>query len=232
MPEEAADWIRQHVWTDGMRRVEFQVRPGFYTRCECQRDVCHQCSRGVHERCNAIPRQNREGMIADKSGVAPACFTERDRYEHVTIDGAPQRTVVAQVWLADRICRWACRCDCAGTLPLSLINAGWIRRNAWTRTFADRMVRQYGDRYEQCPCQEDVSEEQSGDCPPPSTTGIPDGWLNGGTIFDQRCQLLPPIAVWLADRTCRPLPKRVPPVAVPGGEQDALPGFDILRGTR
>lgn len=226
MPEETADWIRRNVWTDGMRRVQYQVWPGFYTRCECQRDICYQCRRGEHERCNAIPRQNCEGMIADKTGTNPAYFAERDRYKHITIDGAPQPTVVAQVWLADRICRWACLCDCAGTLPMSPINAGWIRRNAWSESFADRQARQYGDRYEQCPCQEDT------DCPDPRSRRLPDGWLNGGIIFDQHGQLLPPIAVWLADRTCRPLPKRVPPVAVPGGEQDTIPGFDILRGTR
>ncbi|WP_433235400.1 DUF6248 family natural product biosynthesis protein [Streptosporangium sp. CA-135522] len=224
MTEEAAAWIRQHVWTDGMRRVEYEVRPGFYTRCGCQRDVCHQCRCGVHERCNAIPRQSHEGMIADKTGTHPACFKEP--YKHVTVDGAPRPTVVAQVWLADRICRWACRCDCAGTLPMSPINAGWIRRNAWSKSFAERHARQYGDLYDRCPCQEDT------DCPDQRSHSLPDGWLNGGIIFDQRCQLLSPIAVWLADRACRRLPKRVPPVAVPGGQQDALPGFDILRGTR
>lgn len=217
MTADDAAWVREHVWTDGMRRVEYQVWPGCYTRCECQRDVCHQCGRGVHELCNAIPRQSDEGMIADKTGVHPACFKEP--YKHRTIDGPPRPTPVAQVWLADRICRWACRCDCKGKVPMSPVNAAWVRRNAWTRSFAERMTLQYGDRYGRCPCQEDTSTRPG--------RSFPDGWLNGGIVFDRRCQLLAPIAVWLADRACRPLPKRVPPVAVPGGLQDALPGFDM-----
>ncbi|MEQ4726252.1 DUF6248 family natural product biosynthesis protein [Nonomuraea sp. B19D2] len=220
MTEDDAAWVRKHVWTDGMRRVQYKVHPGVYTRCECQRDVCYSCHRGVHERCIGIPRQDREGMIAGKSGVHPACFKEP--YKHVTIDGPPHATCVAQVWLADRICRWACRCGCKPSAPMSPVNAGWVRRNAWTKTFADRMSRQYGDLYDPCPCQLGI------DGPPQLDRSFPEGWINGGIIFDSHAQLLDePLAVWLADRTCQPLPKRVPPVAVPGGHQDALPGFDM-----
>jgi hypothetical protein len=217
MTEDHAAWVREHVWTDGMRRVENEIRPGCYTRCECQRDVCYQCGRGAHERCMGKPRTDREGMIADKTGVHPACFAEP--YNHRTIDGPPHPTPVAQVWLADRICRWACRCACKPSAPMSPINAAWVRRNAWTPAFAERMTRQYGDLYERCACEWNARVERS--------SSVPDGWLNGGIIFDRRPQLLAPIAVWLADRTCRPLPKRVPSVAVLGGHQDALPGFDM-----
>lgn len=224
MTEDDAAWIREQVWTDGMRRVEFEVWPGYYSRCECQRDICYSCDRGAHEMCNAIPRQSDEGMIADKTGVHPACF--KDPYEHVTIDGAPKATTVAQVWLADRICRWSCQCACAGTLPMSAINAGWIRRNAWTKSFAERMTRAYGDQYGPCKCQEDITEGGHRDCPDRRDRPWPEGWVNGGVIVDQRDQLLDSVAVWLADRACRRLPQRVAPVAVPGGLQDALPGFD------
>jgi hypothetical protein len=106
-PGEAA-WVRQHVWTEGMRRVETATWPGHYTRCECQRGACHQCKRGVHERCMGRPRQSREGMICDRTGVHPAIFATP--YKHVTVDGSPHPTPVAQVWLADRVCRWVCPC--------------------------------------------------------------------------------------------------------------------------
>ncbi|MEV4749021.1 DUF6248 family natural product biosynthesis protein [Streptosporangium sp. NPDC049248] len=171
-PVEAA-WVQAHVWTDGMRRVESLAWPGFYTRCECQRTRCYQCDRGKHEQCSGMPRQAREGMIADKSGTGPACF--RESYQHRTIDGPPLATVVAQVWLADRICRWACRCDCKGKRPMSPVEAAWVRARVWTdRQRADRQ--QHPDRYTLTACQ--------------------------------------PVAS----------------IPVPGGTQDALPGFNIVKG--
>ncbi|MFI6909898.1 DUF6248 family natural product biosynthesis protein [Nonomuraea sp. NPDC050394] len=108
-PDEAA-WVREHAWTERMRHVETTAWPGHYTQCACQRLDCHPCTHNQHNRCTRGPRQSREGMIADRTGVHPACFAQP--YQHVTIDGPPRPTPVAQVWLADRVCRWSCPCPC------------------------------------------------------------------------------------------------------------------------
>ncbi|MFB9891537.1 DUF6248 family natural product biosynthesis protein [Planobispora takensis] len=115
MTEAQAAWVREHVWTETMRRVQ-ETHPGFYTVCFCQRGPCAQCTGGDHERCRfPKPLFSREGMIASRTGAAPACFAQP--YAHRTRDGAPQPTTVAQVWLADRVCCWVCTCECRTTAP-------------------------------------------------------------------------------------------------------------------
>lgn len=115
MAPDAAAWVRQHVWTPQMRAVEDVIWPGHYTTCACQRGQCHECTRGDHERCQpGGPVLDCEAVILDQAHL-PVCFTAP--YRHRTPGRRPVPTVVAQVWLADRVCRWVCSCDHTGARP-------------------------------------------------------------------------------------------------------------------
>lgn len=109
MSDQAAAWVREHAWTAEMRHLN-ETRPDYYPTCSCQQGPCHQCTRGAHDRCRPKLQHSREAMVCDRTGVAFAAFAEP--YAHRTIDGPPLPTVVAQVWLADRVCRWTCPCTC------------------------------------------------------------------------------------------------------------------------
>jgi hypothetical protein len=216
-PDEAA-WVRANVWTAAMLKVETATYPGTYTQCQCQRFDCHQCQRGVHEDCMRQPRQTPEGMVADKSGVAPACFAEP--YKHITVDGPWKPTTVAQVWLADRICRWECRCDCQGKRPMSPWEAAWVQDNVWTPAMR-KTHREIPAAATSCPCQFGPSSYclngRCGDCRPADGYPSLEGYITSRTdqvrFFGEEFEHPTPSAtgaqrtraaqVWLTDRACR-----------------------------
>uniref|UniRef100_UPI0005925736 hypothetical protein n=1 Tax=Nocardiopsis potens TaxID=1246458 RepID=UPI0005925736 len=57
------------------------------------------------------PRRVEEGRLLRPGGEYAAEFAEP--YAHPTPSATGRhRTAVAQVWLADRVCRWVCSCGC------------------------------------------------------------------------------------------------------------------------
>lgn len=118
MPAEAAAWIREHAWTARMRKTYAEV-PGFYTTCACQWGRSIHCGRGRHGKCAVgTPLRDYAALIVFDGG-RPAFFPEP--YTHKTDASAtgPKFTQLAQVWLADRVCRWVCSCGCH-TAPAAL----------------------------------------------------------------------------------------------------------------
>ncbi|GGV33998.1 hypothetical protein GCM10010182_67290 [Actinomadura cremea] len=94
MPAYAAVWVRAHVWTQAMRNAI-----GIPT-CACHWGMTQHCANGDHHRCHrATPQPFPHTYITDRDG-------------HVPLD-----TVTAQVWLADRTCRWVCPCSCGHQPP-------------------------------------------------------------------------------------------------------------------
>lgn len=81
--------------------------------CPCQWGPSSYCLNGRHAQCrNGTPTTYPETWITDADG---------------RVWGLAHQQV--QVWLADRICRWICRCDChapakpepvQGVLPLEV----------------------------------------------------------------------------------------------------------------
>jgi hypothetical protein len=123
---ERAAWIREHAWTNAMRK-QYRQTPGFYTKCPCQFGPSGHCTGGPgarHEHCpRGVPLRSEHTMILSPGGVYPAHFTAD--YEHKTDTSAtgPQYTSLALVWLADRVCRWICPCDCHTAPPAPVQDA-------------------------------------------------------------------------------------------------------------
>lgn len=111
MPPDAAEWVRDHVWTAAMRRT-YRTVPGLTSRCACECGPSSHCTNGRHDQCGrATPLPSVETFICGPDGETVACFAEP--YEHPTPTATgPRRTYAAQVWLADRVCAWRCPCDC------------------------------------------------------------------------------------------------------------------------
>ncbi|WP_372672625.1 DUF6248 family natural product biosynthesis protein [Amycolatopsis kentuckyensis] len=101
MSEEDAAWIRDTVWPKQLRAVHASA-PKFHLRCACQYGVTGHCaSNDGHEECqfakpDATPQRSSETWITRKDGTV--------------INGA-------EVWLADRVCRWSCPCECGHKPP-------------------------------------------------------------------------------------------------------------------
>ncbi len=113
-PDQAA-WVRAHVWPPQLQALAERL-PARYTTCACQRGVSRACARGTHDRC---PRDlvAKEGVVTDRSGVDFVAFATPYAHRTVTVDGPPLPTPVAQVWLADRVCRGVCPCTCGHPRP-------------------------------------------------------------------------------------------------------------------
>lgn len=90
MTAEAAARVREHVWTKRMRATYAEV-PGYFTHCACQGGPCGYCSSDRHGRCYGRPMPRPETYVVFETAVA-----------------------LAEVWLADRVCRWICPCATAG----------------------------------------------------------------------------------------------------------------------
>lgn len=110
MTGQAAEWIRANVWTPAMRKSHRDAPRAAFS-CSCQYGASQYCERGEHGRCHVgkgLP--SCEAFITDKADrvlYLPAEFA----YPTLTATGA-RPTRAAQVWLADRVCRWACPCPC------------------------------------------------------------------------------------------------------------------------
>lgn len=111
MPAEAAEWIRANVWTGKMRDA-FLTTPGFYLECACQDGLTTFCRNDEHDECHrSTPLHDAETSICRRGGV-PATFKKSFRHKALTSATGPHRTRYAEVWLADRVCRWRCPCEC------------------------------------------------------------------------------------------------------------------------
>ncbi|MEV4179903.1 DUF6248 family natural product biosynthesis protein [Streptosporangium canum] len=109
-PDQAA-WVREHVWTAGMRKTHREV-PGFYPMCACQYSG-GPCSGRLpqHGTCHiGVPLPMPECHISTRHGGV-AAFTAPYRHPTASATGW-HYTTAAQLWLADRRCAWWCRCDC------------------------------------------------------------------------------------------------------------------------
>jgi hypothetical protein len=109
-PTQAA-WVREHVWTKGMRKT-YAETPGFYLACACQYGVTGWCRNGQCHRCHrATPLPTDVTAICTRSGIHPAYFQQP--YEHPTPSATGyHKNSIARVWLADRLCRWICPHHC------------------------------------------------------------------------------------------------------------------------
>lgn len=93
MSDETAAWIRERVWTNGMRKL-FAAAPSSYLNCACQSGIAYSCNNGQHNRCaRGEPLRQQETAVRLSDGMRPAI-------------GA------SDVWLADRVCVWRCKCSC------------------------------------------------------------------------------------------------------------------------
>lgn len=119
MTPDIAAWVRTHVWTPAIRR-DWTLG---LDACVCQRGLSRECRAGD---CGACP--GRTGyphpetyVTTPRGGVADL----PGEYVHPTPSASgAHRVRHAQVWLADRVCRWACPHEChtaaasaAGTVP-------------------------------------------------------------------------------------------------------------------
>jgi hypothetical protein len=95
-PDEAA-WVRQHVWTKPMASALAPIDV-----CPCAYGPSTWCLHGSCAECTqpeavAFP----ETHVTDKAGRV--------------LHAAGFRESHPMVWLADRVCRWRCSCDCHAT---------------------------------------------------------------------------------------------------------------------
>ncbi|NEA22657.1 DUF6248 family natural product biosynthesis protein [Actinomadura bangladeshensis] len=118
MSPEAAAWIRDHAWTAPMRREDADAAP----LCPCQYGPCGYCLHGRHDTCinqQSWSKRRVAGYVCGRDGITPLDFPEPYGHETDASATVPHHTSIAQVWLADRVCRWVCPCDCrnAGAPP-------------------------------------------------------------------------------------------------------------------
>lgn len=108
LDDHTAAWIRDHAWPPRMRNT-FLTAVGFYSSCLCQNGRSHNCANGRHGRCPGT-LTGFHTIIGRPDGTV-AEFPAP--YEHPTDSATgPQHEHAALVWLADRVCRWQCPCDC------------------------------------------------------------------------------------------------------------------------
>lgn len=110
MTPDSAAWVRAHAWTPAMRREARDL--AWIVTCACQSGPTWHCTNDRHDQCaraTALPRW--EAVICDRTGIYPVYHAEPHRHPTPSITG-PRRERVAQIWLADRTCRWVCPCTC------------------------------------------------------------------------------------------------------------------------
>lgn len=111
MPADVAEWIREHAWTGKMRET-FREVPGFYLDCACQYGLTTLCRIGAHGACHRATSLHSAETTICWRGDRPAHFKKPFRHKALTSATGPRRSRYAEVWLADRACRWRCPCDC------------------------------------------------------------------------------------------------------------------------
>lgn len=104
-----AEWIRDHALTKAIRR-------DLVPMCSCQYGPSGHCDMGQHDKCAhtrlTYPPDPETYIVnrLDQVLHVPDVFT----HPLASITGRrPHRE--AQVWLADRACRWQCPCTCHTT---------------------------------------------------------------------------------------------------------------------
>ncbi|MFF0526571.1 DUF6248 family natural product biosynthesis protein [Actinomadura nitritigenes] len=123
MTETAAAWVREHAWTSAMRKT-FASTPGFFTACACQYSG-GECRHG--DRCHRRePLVIPIGSVMQRGGEYTALHPEPYQHPTPTATG-PQHTAHAQVWYADRTCRWVCDCECHTAAGRAAVLA-WVIR--------------------------------------------------------------------------------------------------------
>lgn len=111
MPDDVAEWIFQHAFTKAMR----QAPPGFWRHCDCQNGPSGWCDAGQHAKCAhheiAYP-PSYECTITNARWMVLA-LPKPYRHPTPTVAlPAGYRMHAPMVWLADRMCRWRCPCQC------------------------------------------------------------------------------------------------------------------------
>lgn len=113
MTGDEAAWVRDNAWTKAMRKT-FKELPRFYLTCACQHNgPCLNDPRPeTHRTCHVgrHPLARYETVISSKRGYVVA-FRDPYRYPDASATGW-HYSRLAMVWLADRVCRWSCTCDC------------------------------------------------------------------------------------------------------------------------
>lgn len=109
MTDQQAAWVRATVWTPDMRRG---LTGPSIQRCACQIQVTTwACRNSQHDLCELDQHPDYETTIWSHGGLRPAVFPTTNRHK-TRADGGYRRRADALVWLADRVCRWACPCEC------------------------------------------------------------------------------------------------------------------------
>ncbi|WP_367128294.1 DUF6248 family natural product biosynthesis protein [Saccharothrix sp. HUAS TT1] len=112
MTPDEAEWVRTTVWTPGMRKTFHEV-PAFHLQCACQHGATGHCRNGNHDQCTPhVPLPSNETYLLKRGGTHPAQFPEPYFHRSRTSRGGAFRNSHAEVWLADRVCRWRCPCTC------------------------------------------------------------------------------------------------------------------------
>lgn len=115
LDDDTAAWIRDHAWTPAMRNP-FLLAVGVYSTCLCQNGRSHACGRGQHKQC-PDPLRSWHTIIRRPDNTV-AQFPKP--YQHRTeSDLGADYERSAFVWLADRVCRWQCPCNCHTAPALS-----------------------------------------------------------------------------------------------------------------
>lgn len=107
-----AVWVREHVWTQAMRKTHADVPRAAFT-CACQSGLTTWCRNGRHDLCHrAQPLVSSAGYVCGPGGLTVAFFAEPYQHPYETATGF-HKTSYAMFWLADRRCAWQCPCPCA-----------------------------------------------------------------------------------------------------------------------
>lgn len=109
MTSDQAEWVRTNAWPKTMQRADLDL----VNRCACQQGMSPDCEAGAHGKCKRGEPLSKVETYIKRDGV---CHFPKV-YEHpVSTALGRVHTNAAQVWLADRMCRRICPCDCHSAL--------------------------------------------------------------------------------------------------------------------
>jgi hypothetical protein len=110
-PPETAAWIREHVWPRDLQ-IRYVNLPDRVLNCACEIDMIRHAHPGEHCGCQRysdpfapVWETEIRGWRGHRRAVSQ--YTHETRFPHAAF-----RVYEPMVWLADRVCRPRCSCDC------------------------------------------------------------------------------------------------------------------------
>lgn len=111
MSSVEALWVREHVWTKTMRQTNrFAVNA--VRMCACQSGESFHCTVARCGECRRGEPLPAVETFVTRKDESVLYFAKPYANRSICSATGPHLERAAQVFLADRLCRWVCSCEC------------------------------------------------------------------------------------------------------------------------